>query len=175
MKTNDALKQLSDLDAKHQRFLFSTADLSFIFPEDQPKTLEKSINRLIKSGVLERLTKGLYLFSYAKNKAPYFIESIALMLRRYEYSYVSLESALSEYGLISQVPLGHLTVMTSGRSGLYTTPYGKIEFTHSDRTFSDLDKRCTVIDGRPLPMATEESALSDLKRVGRNLSMVERL
>ncbi len=33
-----------------------------------------------------------------------------------EYNYVSLESMLSEYGLISQIPIDRLTVMTTGRN-----------------------------------------------------------
>ncbi len=41
-----------------------------------------------------------------------------------------LESALSEYGVISQIPIDRLTIMTTGRKGHYKTPYGTIEFTH---------------------------------------------
>ena len=37
--------------------------------------------------------------------AGYTVEHVAIALRRGHYSYVSLESALSEYGAISQVPL----------------------------------------------------------------------
>ena len=57
-------------------------------------------------------------------------------MRRGEYSYISLETMLSEYGAISQVPIDRLTVMTTGRKGEYETPFGVIEFTHTKRKYS---------------------------------------
>ena len=41
----------------------------------------------------------------------YVIEQIAKTLRRGEYNYVSLESILSEYGLISQIPIDSLILI----------------------------------------------------------------
>lgn len=41
------------------------------------------------------------------------------LVARGEYNYISLESALSEYGIISQIPIDRLTIMTTGRKGEY--------------------------------------------------------
>lgn len=99
------------------------------------------------------------------------LEAIAANLRRGEVCYVSLESALAEYGVISQIPLDRLTVMTSGRSGEIRTPYGVLEFTHSARTELELLSRSIDVE-RPLRLASKEAAVGDLKRVGRNLHLL---
>lgn len=96
----------------------------------------------------------------------------AATARRGDLCYVSLESALSEYGLISQIPVGRLTVMTDGRASELKTPFGLIEFTHSSRDKADLLKRSISV-GRPLRLATKDAAVSDLKRVGRNTHLLK--
>lgn len=100
------------------------------------------------------------------------LERVAKTLRRGEYNYISLESALSEYGVISQVSVGRITVVTTGRKGEYKTPYGVIEFTHTKRSVTDI--LAGVLDrGHPLRIATKEAALRDLKRVGRNTHLID--
>lgn len=86
---------------------------------------------------------------------------------------MSLESRLSELGLISQIP-GVLTVMTSGRSGRIETAFGAIEFTHTEREVSALIDAGQVVwdESRGIHLATAERACSDLKRVGRNLDLL---
>ena len=87
------------------------------------------------------------------------------------YNYTSLESALSEYGAISQIPIDRITVMTTGRKAEIRTPCGTIEFTHTSRNPSDI-LRGTKDFGRPLRFATAATAYRDLKRVGRSPHMV---
>jgi hypothetical protein len=99
------------------------------------------------------------------------LELIARTLRRGAYNYVSLESALSEWGAISQIPVGRLTVMTTGRKGEYKTPYGVIEFTHTKRPLTEV-LASGVERGRPLRIASKQAALRDLKRVGRNTHLL---
>lgn len=102
----------------------------------------------------------------------YTIEHIAKALRPGEYNYVSLESILSEYGAISQIPLDRITIMTTGRKGVYKTPYGTIEYTHTKRDWSDILKEIKTVEKRPLRIASKKIAWRDLKRVGRNTNMV---
>ena len=78
------------------------------------------------------------------------------------YSYVSLESALSLYGAISQVPIDRLTVLTTGREGEFKTPFGVIEFTHTKRSVSEIIEN-VVQTGRPLRLATRITAYRDLQ------------
>ncbi len=141
------------------------------FAQESANSLKASLSRLIHNGFLERISKGLYLFAFSQHKNHFLIEKIAIALRPGHYNYLSLESALSLYGLISQIPVDRLTIMTPGRKGEYLTPYGTIEFTHTQRNIFDVLNRALTTDG-PLKIATKKSALQDLKRVGRNLHLV---
>ena len=62
--------------------------------------------------------------------------------------------------------------MTTGRKGIYNTIYGVIEFTHTKRTVKDILESTSKVNGRPLRMASKEAALRDLKRVGRNMNLI---
>ncbi|MEA1968839.1 MAG: hypothetical protein U9N77_11560 [Thermodesulfobacteriota bacterium] len=170
MNRTTAIKVLTEWD-EAGRYVFIRHDFAKLFPNDTPKTLQMAINRLVKDRFLYRACRGVYVYALASSKDSHTIERIALALRRGKYNYISLESALSEYGIISQIPLDRLTVMTSGRKGTYSTPWGTIEFTHTKRSISDILDSVNNI-GRPLRMATPIAAWRDLKRVGRNTHLV---
>ena len=166
-----AIRQLMHHDTTGSP-VFTRKDLAKIFREHDTNALNAGLNRLVRNQVLQRAVNGVYVNALSPNQGPDTLEHIARAMRRGHHSYVSLESALSEYGVISQIPM-RLTVMTTGRRGEYSTPFGVIEFTHTARSVLD------VIDGtvdaeRPLRLATRHTAYRDLKRVGRNLDLVDR-
>lgn len=171
MDQNTAIKALSEW-ARAGRVVFTLGDLAKLFHRDRRKTLLAALRRLERDGVLGRASRGVYVYLLAGDDEPYLIEQIAMALRRGNYSYTSLESALSEYGFISQIPMDRLTVMTTGRKGVCCTPWGTIEFTHTKRSASDIMANTRDV-GRPLRMATPQSAWRDLKRVGRNTQLVD--
>ena len=172
MDKSTALIRLNDW-SRQGRYVFTVADLAKIFHEDNPRTLHAGLQRLVADGLLERPVRGVYLFALSPQRGDAnTLEHIARALRRGGYSYVSLESALSEHGAISQVPMDRLTVMTTGRRGTYKTRYGTIEFIHTRRR--PIDLLAGVRDaGRPLRLATAQAAWRDLKRVGRNTQLVD--
>lgn len=172
MNKMHAIQVLSDFD-RQGRFVFTKHDFAKLFPNEAMKTLEESLCRLVKAGILVRASRGVYVNEKAQSRDSYLIEHIAKALRRGEYNYISLESILSEYGLISQVPMSHLTVMTTGRRGTYKTPYGVIEFTHTKRPVANLLSSMRKIEKRPLRVASKEAAIRDLKRVGRNVHLLQ--
>ncbi|MCZ0939527.1 MAG: hypothetical protein OXJ55_12870 [Caldilineaceae bacterium] len=158
---------------RHERTgppVFTKKDLAKIFRDDDTNALNAGLNRLVRNRVLQRAVKGVYVNALSSNQGADTLEHIARAMRRGHHSYISLESALSEYGVISQIPM-RLTVMTTGRRGEYSTPFGVIEFTHTARSVLDVING-TVDAGRPLPLATKHIAYRDLKRVGRNLELV---
>jgi predicted transcriptional regulator of viral defense system len=170
MKKTSAIKTFAKWDARG-RYVYTLNDLAKLFPEDGPRTLQEGINRLVKAEILQRVSRGVYVYALSQGKDSHVIEQIARTLRRGEYNYVSLESALSEFGAISQIPIDRLTVMTTGRKGEYRTPYGTIEFTHTKRKLSDVLNSMMNV-GRPLRLARPMAAWRDLKRVGRNTQLV---
>jgi predicted transcriptional regulator of viral defense system len=111
------------------RYVFTRKMLAKLFSEDSPKTFTEGLNRLVKTGVVIRACRGVYVNPHAHSFDSYVIERIAQALRPGEFNYVSLESMLSEYGEISQIPVDRLTVMTTGRKGVYKTRYGVIGVT----------------------------------------------
>jgi len=166
-----AFQLLSKWDKKG-KCVFTKQDLRKLFSKDSPKAFTAGINRLVKDNILVRACRGIYVNPYASSMDSYVIEHIAKALRRGNYNYVSLESMLSEYGIISQIPVDRLTVMTTGRKGVYTTPYGTIEYTHTKRPEANLRSGVYPIKNRPLYVASKETAWRDLKRVGRNIDLV---
>lgn len=171
MKQSDAIKRLAEFDLKG-RYVYSSKDMPKLFPGESERSRQATLKRLVGSGILERPSKGVYVYNLSRHKGPDILEQVAKTLRRGEYNYISLESALSEYGVISQVPVGRITVVTTGRKGEYRTPYGVIEFTHTQRPVTDI--LTSVQDrGRPLRIATKAAALRDLKRVGRNTQLID--
>lgn len=172
MNKSEALNALKKADHRGL-YVFSKGDLWKMFPDEEEKAFQKSLQRLVVDGILERVTKGVYINPMARSKGVNVIEDIANVLRRGCFSYVSLEHTLSEYGIISQVPLSRITIMTTGASGTYATPYGTIEFTHTKRRPLEILNRSTLVKGRTLRVATKEAAIQDLRRVGRNVNMMD--
>lgn len=165
-------KQLSEWGRRGRR-VFSYHDFRRLFPDDSDKALEKGVARMVRLGALQRVARGVYCNPNDHDQDGYMVEHVAKALRPGAYSYVSLESALSEYGAISQIPIDRLTVMTSGRKGTHRTPFGIIEFTHTKRSVDDILRGIMRVPGRPLRVATLETARRDLRRVGRNVHLLE--
>lgn len=167
----ELIRKLAELD-RRGIYVLLRRDIEKLFPDEGEKALEKSLQRMVADGLLQRVAKGLYLNPASTSKNRWLAEEIAKALRPGCLSYVSLESILSEYGAISQIPISRMTVMTTGRSGVHKTPFGTIEFTHTKRARSEILGRTLAPKGRPLRIATRAAAVRDLLRVGRNANMI---
>ena len=171
MKKIDLIRGLAELDGVGV-YVLAKRDIEKLFPKEQEKALEKSLQRMVCDKLLVRAAKGVYVNPAASSKNSRVIEDIARVLRPGCFSYVSLESMLAEYGVISQIPVSRITVMTTGAKGSYDTPYGTIEFTHTKRRPMDIILRTMRVTGRPLRIAQKMAAIQDLLRVGRNTNMI---
>ena len=172
MKSVDAIKILCNLD-RNGRAVFSVAELRGIFPEQSRHTFTDGLRRLVAQGILKRAAHGVYVNALSQGPRAWRDEEVAIRLRSGEYSYVSLESALSAFGVISQIPVGRTTMMTTGRAGEIHSIYGTLDFTHTARPVRDILASTMVIERRPLRLARVETALRDLRRVGRNMDLVD--
>ncbi|MHB8564755.1 MAG: type IV toxin-antitoxin system AbiEi family antitoxin [Acidiferrobacteraceae bacterium] len=172
MKRMELIQRLAELDRRGV-YVLAKRDIEKLFPEEGAKAMEQSLKRMVADGILKRVVRGLYVNPAASSKNRWIAEEIAKALRPGSLSYVSLESILSEYGVISQIPIDRMTVMTTGASGLVKTSYGTIEFTHTKRGTAEVVKRTLAAKGRPLRIATKQAAIRDLLRVGRNVNMMD--
>lgn len=173
MNRIELLKRLEELERRNV-FVLSKRDIEKLFPDEDEKAMEKSLQRMVRDGILAKAARGIYVNSSAAlRNAGWLVEEVAKALRPGKLCYISLESMLSEYGVISQIPMSCLTVMTTGASGVHETPYGVIEFTHTKRSIPDVLNRSIVVKGRPLRIAKKQVAVQDLLRVGRNTDMID--
>ncbi|CAN5399465.1 hypothetical protein BH11PSE9_BH11PSE9_27120 [soil metagenome] len=172
MKRMELIQRLAELDRRGVHVL-AKRDIEKLFPDEDAKAMDQSLGRMVADGLLQRVARGLYVNPAASSKNRWIAEEIARALRPGKLSYVSLESILSEYGVISQIPVDRITVMTTGASGLVETPYGTIEFTHTKRGVAAIVDRTLAAKGRPLRIATKDAAVRDLLRVGRNVNMMD--
>ncbi|MCE6958832.1 DUF6088 family protein [Cereibacter sphaeroides] len=171
MRQVDAVRIFGEWSAKG-RDVFALDDLRMLFRNDKPAAFNEGLRRLVSSGVLIRAANGVYVNAFSGIPRIDILERIAAAFRRGEYTYVSLETALSRHGLISQVPIDHLTLMTTGSKAMLRTGWGTIEFTHTARPVLDI-LASTTNPGGALRLATAKTALRDLRRVGRNLHLVD--
>ena len=149
--------------------LFTFNDVLKLFPIKSKNTAKHLIGRLKKEGIIRALIRGKYLFTLTQ---PKFIEyRIANFL--YQPSYISLETALSYYGLLSQFPYQIISVAPRKSkkiiSGNKTYIYSQIK----KEFYTGFIKEDNFL------IASEEKAIFDayyfVKRGLRNYSILEEI
>ena len=121
------------------------------------------IHRLEKEGVLIRLKRGLYCVNADSVRSLANLGAVANNL--YDgASYVSMESALSHYGLIPERVMGTTSVVT-GRSIRFETPLGWFSYRRIPEDLFGIGVRS--VDGYLI--ASPEKALCDYLFTRRNL------
>ncbi len=169
MKRSELLQKLTAAD-REGVWAFTPATFSALVGDIEPGYLKLMMKRLTDQGVLIRAARGVYVNPNARSLPADVRAGLIRFLRPRDISYVSLESRLSEIGVISQVATT-LTCMTTGSPGRFDTPWGAIEFTHTDRNIV-LDADIHLRDDGVLE-ASVERAVRDLRRVGRNIALID--
>src|SRR6266403_2824447 len=168
MKRRMLMQRLDDMDHRGV-WAFTPATFSALLGDPEPNYLKLMMKRLADQGVLIRAARGVYVNPHARSMPSDVRGGLIRFLRPRELTYVSLESKLSEAGAISQVATT-LTCMTTGSPGRFDTPWGAIEFTHTDRRIAVGTDVHASDDG--VFEATVERSVRDLRRVGRNTGLI---
>lgn len=100
---------------------WSVADLEKILGYRSRQTLLVVLHRLVREGVLTRMRRGIYRVSIHS------VEGAHLANLLYTPSYLSFESALSRYGILSQIPYA-MTLATTRRSKKMTLDGTAVEY-----------------------------------------------
>lgn len=156
------------------RRVFSIIDLMKLFPDSDRKTLREFLSRHCSGPdpLLIRACRGVYVNAAAPKGD--IMQEIAKVCRRGFRTYLSNESVLSAYGVISQIPFDRITVMTTGREGDVSTPFGTIEFTHTGSCPTSVDKSILEPSGSNLlPSADLSRALRDYRVSRRPQEMID--
>ncbi len=127
---------------------FTVGDLEKILNQQRP-SLYVTLNRLVNYGVLTRLHRGVYQAALQPSELPRIANALVYP------SYLSFESALSRYGILSQAPFV-LTFATSRRSQRLVLSETDVEF---HQLKQELFFGYTLVDG--LFLAEPEKALLD--------------
>ncbi len=163
-------KVLSSL-ADRDHCVFAPSDLAAAVPECHQ--LAVLLSRASKSGLLKRICRGIYFYPVPNYSSGNLLFHAAARLRAGEFNYISLESALSDAGVISQVPMSWITLMTSGRSHVVNCgDCGHIEFVHTEQHPADLIGELTFDADRHLWRASVRQALRDMKVTRRSMELV---
>jgi len=108
------LEKVLESLADEEHYLFTGCDFEAAFPGRQG--LPVLLCRAQKAGILKRVCRGVYLYPRVNYPRGLVLFHAAARLRASGFNYISLETALSDAGVISQVPINWITLMSSGRS-----------------------------------------------------------
>ena len=121
--------------------------------------IHQKINNLLRSGVITRIKKGLYIFGSAYNLVPVCKETLANLI--YGPSYISLEYALAYYGLIPE-RVETITSVTPKRNKEFKTPIGHFTYQHLKiKKYPHGIQQVWIDQNHPVLMASPEKAICD--------------
>lgn len=127
------------------------------------------IVRMIDDGLLQPIRKGLYAVSPEITGIPISLPLVANLL--YGPSYVSMDYALSYYGIIPE-RMAEVTSMTTKRGKVYDLPVGRFSYTHSQPELYSIGiDRVENPDQTGFLIASPEKALCDKLIFTRNLKV----
>ena len=172
MKRSEAIDQLREMDAKYSCYVYCKNELAVVLGEQGQKLNRNPVQPGIGEGVGPCRPWRLRV-AYSSHLGEGTLHQVAKRLRSGELVWESLESALSRWNVISQIPVDRVTFMTTGREGEFRTAYGVIEFTHCKLSWDRILPNLIARDDGLTPLASKQWAYRDLKAVGRNLDLVD--
>lgn len=104
--------------------VFSFEDIFKYFPDENPQTVKLQLFQWVKKGYLNRIKRGLFILKEAEINDEFALTSFI-----YSPSYISLESALNSYGIISDIPFA-ITSVTLHKTKTFKTPKGLFSYRH---------------------------------------------
>ena len=165
-----ALKQL----ATPQACLFTPSDLRAVLPQLSDAAFNTLLSRAVSSGHLQRVCRGLYRYDTYPSNLPFSLSQAATKLRPMDLNYLSLETVLSDAGVISQIPMNRIMVMSSGRSNVIDcNNWGSIDFVHTRQTPDSLIKQLHYDTQNKIWRASVKQALRDMKATHRSTDLID--
>lgn len=160
--------------ASPEHCLFTPDDLRALLPDLSESAFKTLLSRAVKEGHLVRLCRGLYLYEKVAVNNGMLLFHAAARLRADDLNYISLETALSDAGVISQLPINRITVMSSGRSSVISCArWGTIEFVRTRQRPEELAGQIFYDAQCKLWRASVKQALRDMRATHRNLDLID--
>ncbi len=174
MQNIKVLSKWLDDNCDESHYLFSLQNFRVLFPDLKTEAFKTLLSRAVTSGLLTRVCKGIYMYAKRQPHDGNLLYTVVNLLRPDHLNYLSLESRLSELGIISQIPINRVTFFSTGRSGVIDCgAYGEIEFIHTRKTALDLGDQLEYDPIRKIWIANAKRAISDSKQSQRNLDLID--
>jgi hypothetical protein len=152
--------------ADREHCVFSASDLAAAVPDCGQ--LAVLLSRATKSGLLKRVCRGVYWYPVPDYPREHLLYHAAARLRAAEFNFLSLETVLSDAGVISQVPINWITLMSSGRSHVVNCrDFGRIEFVHTAQRPNEVADELSWDREKHLWRASVKQALRDTRTTRR--------
>lgn len=174
MQNTAILQTALEKNANGENYIFSVDSFNALFPKLNRFALIVLLGRAVKEGILVRMCKGYFLYPKAKYQRGYELYHLAALLRKECFCYLSLESLLSEFGIISQIPMSTITLMTNGRRGkINCGEFGTIEFIHTKKDINALADQLTYDERYRMWKASPALAYQDMIATKRSLDLID--
>jgi len=175
MQTIAYLRIWLEQNANEEHYMFELRDFRGLFPDLSNSAIKTLLSRAAKSGLLERICRGLYIYRRVMRADGLLLFYVAAYLRAGEFNYISLETVLSDYGIISQIPINRIFIMSSGRSNVISCGrYGTIEFIHTNKNPLDLIDQLAYDADCKMWRASKSLALLDMRKTFRNSDLIDK-
>lgn len=166
-------KSVSNGDGIH-----TSSELAAMLCQQNDAAFRKFLSDCAKKNVISRVANGIYESTITPVRDDA-IFKIAKKIRLNDFSYISLESVLLRTGDILKTELrantADLTLMTTGRSGVFKTSYGVIEFIHTKKSTQRLLCSMKHDEKTDMYVANRILAISDLRDCNRCGLLLEHL
>lgn len=157
-----------------EHYLFTNLDLAAILPDLNNSALNALLGRAHENGIIQRICRGLYLNPRTDYPAGLVLYHAAARLRANEFNYLSLESVLSDAGVISQIPMNWITLMSSGRNYIYDCGlFGHIEFIHTKKDMESIPSQLQYDPRTRLWRSSVKQAIKDMRLTRRSTDLVD--
>lgn len=160
-------------NTNHEHYLFTLLDMRSLFPQLSDSAFKTLMSRAVLSELLTRICRGIYLYKPALPKDGLLLYHVAALLRADNFNYISLETVLSDVGVISQIPLNRISIMSSGRNNIITCgEFGTIEYIHTRQDPELMMHQLTYDHRCGLWRANVHLAIRDMKATHRNCDLI---
>lgn len=161
-------------NANKDHFLFTLMNLRTLFPHLSIPAVKTLLNRAVTNKLLLRVCRGIYLYPPALRRDGQLLFHVAALMRANNFNYISLETTLSDAGVISQIPINWISIMSSSRSNVISCgKFGTIEFIHTCQQPVELASQLIYDYSCGLWRANVSLALKDMKRTHRNCDLID--
>jgi len=167
------LIQWLDQNANGDHYLFTLQDLRALCPDLSDTAFKTLLSRTVRAGYLTRMCRGLYVCKRVMPSSGLILFHTAALLRANKFNYISLETVLSDCGVISQIPMNWISIMSSGRSNIVSCgEFGTIEFVHTSKRPTHVMDQLSYDADCKLWRASVPLALRDMRAAHRNCDLI---